>query len=173
MKDSFKRIRRNGGIRAQQVRLINAEGEQVGVVSLFEAMTQADAAGFDLVEISPNVNPPVCKIMDFGKYCYSLEKKEKDNKKKQKVVDVKEVKFRPKIQEHDYQTKLRQCEKFLKRGDRVKVAMWFRGREKAHIDVGQQILQRLVEDLQDIGKVEKNFGLSGSSIIILIVPAQA
>ncbi|MFC1809546.1 translation initiation factor IF-3 [Candidatus Omnitrophota bacterium] len=165
-----KRIRHNGGIRAQTIRLIDADGTQVGVVSLYDGMKRAGDQGLDLVEISPMVNPPVCKIMDFGKYCYSLEKKEKDNKKKHKNVEVKEVKFTSKIEENDYQTKLRHCEKFLKRGDKVKVSMQFRGRERAHIDIGQIILDRLFQDIADIGSIEKNYGLKGGSIIVTIAP---
>jgi translation initiation factor IF-3 len=170
MTTDTKKIRHNGGIRAPKIRLIGAEGEQVGVVSLFEGLKMAEDAGLDLVEISPMVVPPVCKVMDFGKYCYSIEKKEKDNKKKHKVVDVKEIKFTSKIEEHDYQTKLRQCEKFLGRGDKVKVSMQFRGRERAHIDIGQGILNRLFKDIADISVIEKNFGLKGGTIVVTIAP---
>lgn len=170
MTTDTKKIRHNGGIRAQKIRLIDADGAQVGVVSLFEGMKKAEESGLDLVEISPTVNPPVCKIMDFGKYCYSIEKKEKDNKKKHKNVEVKEIKFTSKIEEHDYQTKLRQCEKFLKRGDKVKVTMQFRGRERAHIDIGQNILDRLFREIADIGQIEKNYGLKGGTIIVTVAP---
>ena len=167
------RIRYNRGIRADQIRLIDADGNQVGIVDLSEGLKVAEEAALDLVEISPTAKPPVCKVMDYGKYCYMLEKREKDNKKKQKTFEIKEIKFTSKIEEHDYQTKLRHCEKFLKRGDKVKVSMYFRGREKAHIDVGERILKRLFEDLSEIGVIEKSFGLKGSSIITIVAPQTA
>ncbi len=124
----------------------------------------------DLVEISPTAKPPVCRILDFGKYLYTLEKEEKQARKKQHVVQIKEIKVTSKIKEHDYQTKLRSAIKFLERGDKVKLTMFFRGREMAHIDLGKRILDRYMQDLMDLAEVEKDSGLEGRMIVILFTP---
>ena len=170
MSSQSKSIRYNRQIRAPKVRVIGQTGEQLGVMDTDEALRLAQDSDLDLVEVAGNVDPPVCKILDHGKYVYDLLKKEKDNKKKTKTVDLKEMKFRSKIEEHDYQTKLRHCEKFLKRGDKVKIRMIFRGRERAHIDIGQQVLARLYDDLSEIGFVERDFGLTGNNIVSIISP---
>lgn len=162
--------RQNWEIKSPEVRLIDENGEQVGVVSIKEARKRAEDASFDLVEISPNAKPPVCKIMDFGKYCYEIEKKDKEAKKKQKQFDLKEVKFTYKIGEHDYQTKLRNCVRFLTKGNKVKVSMFFRGREKTHIDLGEKLMDRLCQDLQDISQVDKRTPLVGSLITMILSP---
>src|SRR3989338_7958709 len=127
-------IRRNERIRSPQIRLIGSDGRQIGIVSPQEGVVKAREEGLDLVEISPTAKPPVCRILDFGKYLYTLEKEEKQARKKQHVIQLKEVKVSPKIKEHDYQTKLRSAIKFLERGDKVKMSMYFRGREITHVE---------------------------------------
>ena len=163
-------MRVNERIRSQTVRLIGPKGEQIGVTPISEALDRAEKAGLDLVEVAPSATPPVCRIIDFGKYLYEQEKKERNAKKKQVVIHVKELRFRPKIGDHDYQTKLRNAEKFLERGDRVKVNMMFRGRELAHIEAGEKILARLLVDLKDVAEVEKNYGFENRSIVYVLSP---
>ena len=163
-------VRHNWEIKSPQIRLIDENGNQVGIVSNKIAKNKADEAGLDLVEISPNAKPPVCKIMDYGKYCYEIGKKEKESKKKQKSFDVKEMRFTSKIEEHDYQTKLRSCERFLEKGNKVKVTMLFRGREKMHIDLGEAILNRLCNDLEHISQVDKRSKLEGRFITMILSP---
>lgn len=170
MQKDVKKVRANEQIRVPQVRLIGAAGEQVGVVATREAIVRAQAEGLDLVEVASAVNPPVCRIMDLGKYLYSLSKKEKESRKNQKVVDIKEVKMTSKIEEHDYQTKLRNSRRFIEDGDKVKLSMIFRGREITHIELGQVILQRFTDDISDIAEVEKNNGLEGNAIQLLFNP---
>ena len=135
-----------------------------------EGITKAREEGLDLVEISPTAKPPVCRILDFGKYLYTLEKEEKQARKKQHVIQLKEIKITSKIKEHDYQTKLRSAIKFLERGDKVKLTMFFRGREITHLDLGKKVLNRFTEDINDLGEVEKNSGLEGRMIVILLSP---
>ena len=133
-------------------------------------MDMAEAAGLDLVEISPNANPPVCKIMDYGKYKYEQQKRESEARKKQKVIEVKEVKFRPNTDTHDYDVKMRNVLKFLEKGDKVKVTLRFRGREMAHQDLGRELLNRVAEDVKDIGKVENMPKMEGRQMIMIIGP---
>ncbi len=135
-----------------------------------EGVTLARQEGLDLVEISPSAKPPVCRILDVGKYYYTLEKEEKLARKKHHVIHIKEIKMSSKIREHDYQTKLRNAVKFLNRGDKVKLTMFFRGREITHVNLGQQILDRLIQDLSDVAMVEKNLGLEGTSIVMVFTP---
>lgn len=163
-----KDIRVNFRIRAKEVRVIGENGEQLGVMTGQEALRKAEEAGFDLVEIAPTAAPPVCRIMDYSKYKYEQEKKEKEAHKKQKVVHVKEVRFGPKIGEHDYQFKLRNLEDFLKRGDKVKVTMMFRGREMAHIDLGRKVLDRLSGDVSAVGEIEEMPRLEGRFMTMVI-----
>ncbi|MBI1977270.1 MAG: translation initiation factor IF-3 [Candidatus Omnitrophica bacterium] len=163
-------IRRNERIRVPQIRLIGSDGKQIGVVSPQEGLARAREEGLDLVEISPTAKPPVCRITDFGKYLYTLEKEEKQARKKQHVAHIKEIKVTSKIWENDYQTKLRSAIKFLERGDKVKLTMFFRGREVTHLDLGRKVLDRFTEDVADIAEVEKNSGLEGRMIIILLTP---
>jgi len=163
-------IRYNERIRVPKVRVIDQDGNQLGIISPREALTKAREVGLDLVEVSPNADPPVCRILDYGKYIYDLNKKEKEARKKQHVMDVKEVKLGPNIDDHDFQTKLRQAEKFLSRGDKLKLSMMFRGREMAHVDLGKKVLARFIFDLEDYGEVEKNNGLEGNTITILLMP---
>lgn len=149
---------------------MGADGEMVGVVGLFEALRQADEAGLDLVEVSPNADPPVCKILDAGKYKYELQKKENEARKKQKVIDIKEVKLRPTIGDHDYQIKMKQVREFLAGGDKVKFTLRFRGREMAHQDVGMQVLQRVQADISEIAKIESLPRLEGKQMIMMVSP---
>ncbi|WP_425357544.1 translation initiation factor IF-3 [Oceanicola granulosus] len=160
----------NDRIRAPEIRLIGAEGENVGVVSPARAMQLAEDAGLDLVEISPNASPPVCKIMDFGKFKYEQQKRESEARKKQKTIEVKEVKFRPNTDTHDYDVKMRNVFKFLESGDKVKVTLRFRGREMAHQDLGRRLLERVADDVQEIGKVENMPKMEGRQMVMMIGP---
>ncbi|MBA7556234.1 Translation initiation factor IF-3 [subsurface metagenome] len=153
-----------------EVRLIDEDGNQIGIVSSRQALEIADEKGLDLVEISPNGKPPVCKIMDFGKYKYQLEISEKLKKKKQSHIVVKEIKLRPKIDKNDLNTKKRQMEKFLKHGNKVKVTIMFRGREIVHKQMGMNILESLLEDLRDIAVVELRPKLDGYNMIMVLAP---
>ena len=160
----------NDAIEAEDVRLVDAEGGQYGVVSLQEAFDKADEAGMDLVEVSPQAEPPVVKIMDYGKYKYEASKRAHKAKQKQKQVQLKEVKIRPKTDEHDYETKVKNAIRFLKQGDRVKVTMRFRGREMLHQDIGREVLERIEEDLTEYGKVEQQPKLEGRQMIMIVTP---
>lgn len=150
--------------------MISSDGQQVGIVANAEAYRMAQEEGLDLVEISPTAKPPVCKIMDYGKYCYELQKKEKEAKKKQSQVQLKEVKFTPKIGEHDYQTKLRNCIRFLNKGNKLKISVFFRGREKMHQDLGDVLLNRLIEDLEELSQVDKRTKLQGNNMFMVMSP---
>ncbi len=163
-----KNVRINDKIDAPSVRLIDAEGEQVGVIPTSEALQRAEESGLDLVEVSPNAKPPVCKIMDFGKFKYELAKKEKENRKKQHVVITKEIRFRPKTDEHDFEFKVRHARKFLENGHRVKATVMFRGRENAHREYGQRVLDRFKKALEDISKIETDTKLEGSQLVLYI-----
>ncbi|MEQ8293598.1 MAG: translation initiation factor IF-3 [Roseovarius sp.] len=147
------------------------EGENIGVVTPEKAMDLAFEAELDLVEISPNATPPVCKIMDYGKYKYEQQKRESEARKKQKVIEVKEVKFRPNTDTHDYDVKMRNVVKFLEHGDKVKVTLRFRGREMAHQDLGRELLHRVAGDVEGIGKVENMPKMEGRQMIMIIAPA--
>ncbi|WP_074854939.1 translation initiation factor IF-3 [Thioclava dalianensis] len=162
----------NGRIRANEIRLIGAEGENVGVVTPQEAMGMAEEAGLDLVEISPNANPPVCKIMDFGKFKYEQQKREAEARKKQKIIEIKEVKFRPGTDVHDYEVKMRNVIKFLENGDKVKVTLRFRGREMAHQNLGLELLNRVRDDVGELGKVESMPRLEGRQMVMMIGPTR-
>lgn len=162
--------RTNESITAQQIRLIDVDGEMHGVVSLQTGLDAADEAGLDLVEISPNADPPVCKVMDYSKYKYEQQKRASEARKKQKTVDVKEIKIRPGIESHDYAVKMRNAQRFLKDGNKVKVTMRFRGREMAHQHLGIDVLNRLKEDVSEFGKVELEPKLEGRQIIMVIGP---
>ena len=161
----------NDKIRAPEIRLIGAEGENIGVVTPEKAMDLAFEAELDLVEISPNATPPVCKIMDYGKYKYEQQKRESEARKKQKVIEVKEVKFRPNTDTHDYDVKMRNVMRFLEGGDKVKVTLRFRGREMAHQDLGRELLHRVAGDVEGIGKVENMPKMEGRQMIMIIAPA--
>ena len=165
-----KRVRRNEEILAPQLRVIGADGSQVGVLSRSEALAKAAAEELDLVEVSPTAEPPVCRIMDFGKYLFEQNKKAHSAKRKQKQIQLKEVKFRPGTETADYQVKLRNLIKFLTAGDKAKVTMRFRGREMAHTEVGRRLLDRLVVDLADYGAIEQHAAMEGRQITMVISP---
>ncbi len=160
----------NDRIRVPEVRLIGAEGENLGVMPPAKAIDLAVAAGLDLVEISPTANPPVCKIMDFGKFKYDQQKREAEARKKQKIIEVKEIKFRPGTDVHDYEVKMRNVVKFLENGDKVKVTLRFRGREMAHQQLGLDLLNRVAADVSEIGKVENMPKMEGRQMVMMIGP---
>ncbi|WP_434802253.1 translation initiation factor IF-3 [Paracoccus sediminicola] len=167
-RDSGPRV--NERIRVAEIRLIGAEGENIGVVTPARGLELAQDAGLDLVEISPNASPPVCKIMDLGKFKYEQQKREAEARKKQKVIDIKEVKFRPGTDTHDYDVKMRNVMKFLEAGDKVKVTLRFRGREMAHQDLGLELLNRVRDDVGEAGKVENMPKLEGRQMVMMIAP---
>ncbi len=160
----------NDRIRDDEVRLIGADGENVGVVSGRKGQELAEEAGLDLVEISPNAKPPVCKIMDYGKFKYETQKREAEARKKQKIIEVKEVKFRPNTDTHDYDVKMRNVFKFLEGGDKVKVTLRFRGREMAHQDLGRNLLERIAADTEGFGRIENMPKMEGRQMIMIIGP---
>nr|WP_243698515.1 translation initiation factor IF-3 [Paracoccus alkanivorans] len=153
-----------------EIRLIGPEGENVGVVSPSVGLDMAREAGLDLVEISPNATPPVCKVMDLGKFKYEQQKREAEARKKQKVIDVKEVKFRPGTDTHDYDVKMRNVMKFLESGDKVKITLRFRGREMAHQELGLELLNRVRDDVGEAGKIEAMPKLEGRQMVMMISP---
>ncbi len=165
-----KELRINGEIDAPQIRLIGVDGEQLGIVSLREAQFKAEEAELDLVEIAPQAQPPVCRIMDYGKYKYHEQKKQHEAKLKQKQIQVKEIKFRPRTDEADYQVKLRNLIRFLDEGDKTKVTLRFRGREMAHQEFGVQLLKRIEEDLVEHGTVEQFPKLEGRQMVMVLTP---
>ena len=165
-----KKNRVNDDITAENIRLIGAEGEQLGIVGLEEGLTKAKEAVLDLVELSPNAEPPVCRLMDFGKHLFQLNKKRQAARKKQQQVQVKEVKFRPGTEEGDYQTKLRNLRRFLDHGDKTKVTLWFRGREMRHQDLGLKLLKRVEADLLELAKVEQFPKLEGRRLSMVLSP---
>ncbi|ETX14558.1 translation initiation factor IF-3 [Roseivivax halodurans JCM 10272] len=160
----------NDKIRVAEIRLIGPEGENVGVVTPARGLELAEQAGLDLVEISPNAKPPVCKIMDFGKYKYEQQKREAEARKKQKTIEVKEVKFRPNTDIHDYDVKMKNVYKFLENGDKVKVTLRFRGREMAHQNLGRELLERVADDVKELGKVENMPKMEGRQMVMMIGP---
>lgn len=160
----------NGEIRTKEVRLVGLDGEAIGVVTIEDALDRAVKAGVDLVEISPNAEPPVCRIMDYGKFLYEKSKSQKEQKKKQKQIQVKEIKFRPGTDEGDYQVKLRNLIRFLEDGDKAKVTLRFRGREMAHQDLGLNVLERVKSDLEEIAVVESFPKVEGRQAVMMLAP---
>ncbi|MDA0341412.1 MAG: translation initiation factor IF-3 [Proteobacteria bacterium] len=160
----------NRDITSEQVRCIAPDGEQLGVMQTVAALAEAEGHGLDLVEVSPNADPPVCKILDYGKFKYEAQKKKNEAKKKQRVIEVKEIKLRPNIDENDYQVKMRNVNKFLNEGDKVKVTLRFRGREMAHQDLGVNVLNRVKGDTAEIAKVESFPRLEGRQMVMVIAP---
>lgn len=160
----------NEDIRAREVRVVGPEGEQIGIRPIREALQMAAEANLDLVNVAPTAKPPVCRIMDYGKYRYEMQKKEKEARKNQKVVDVKEVWFRANIDEHDFQTKLRNVLKFLKDGDKVKCSVRFKGREITHSSIGLKLLDRVAKEVQDLCSIERAPKLEGRSMIMILSP---
>ncbi len=165
-------MRINEEIRAREVRVIGENGEQLGIMSSDEALRMASGRRLDLIEIAPTAAPPVCRIMDYGKFIYGEKKKAQEAKKKQKVIVVKEMKLRPKIEEHDYQVKRRQIESFLEDGNKVKVSVRFRGREISHPEMAQKLLSRLATDLAKVGKIERVPGMDGWAMVMVLAPSK-
>jgi translation initiation factor IF-3 len=157
-------------IRASEIRLIGADGEQVGIMPLNEALNRAAEANLDLVEVAPQANPPVCRIMDYGKFKYLQSKKTQEARKKQTVIQVKEVKFRPKIEDHDVAFKVKNIRKFLAQKDKIKVSLVFRGREIAHPQIGIDLLKRVAAELEDIGTVEQAPKIEGRNLTMIVAP---
>ncbi len=170
-RESIERETRvNDRIRVKEVRLIGPGGEQLGIVSIREALARAQEHTLDLVEVAPTASPPVCKIMDYGRYKYEQSKRDRDAHRKSRGGDLKGMRMSPKIGEHDLQVKTRRVREFLKDGDKVRVAMWFRGREMAHPKVGEALLQRLAQDVAEVGTVEMAPRLEGRNMIMLLAP---
>ncbi len=163
-------VRRNEQIRARDVRVIGPEGEQLGILSRNDAIATAKEQGCDLVEVAATADPPVCRIMDYGRFKYEQQKKKQEAKKRQVVVQIKEIKMRPKTDDHDYETKVRHIRRFLEDGDRCKVTIFFRGREIVHKDRGMSVLDRVVEDVKDVGKVEQEARAEGRTLQLLLTP---
>lgn len=157
-------------IDVRQVRLVGVDGEMIGVVATVAALDSAAEAGLDLVEVSPNADPPVCKLLDYGRFKYEAQKKKNEAKKKQKVIEVKEIKMRPAIETNDYEIKMRAARKFLDNGDKVKVTMRFRGRELAHQDLGAKVLERVRGELDETAKVEQMPRMEGRQMVMVIAP---
>ena len=160
----------NEDIRVPQVRLIDQDGEMLGVMTAREAIQRAYSVGLDLLEISPNADPPVCKILDFGKFKYEQQKKKNEAKKRQKVIEIKEIKVRPNIDENDYQVKLRAMKSFIEEGDKVKVTLRFRGREMAHQDIGVKVLERIRGDMDAATKVDQMPTLENRQMVMVLTP---
>ena len=162
--------RTNEQITASDVRVISSTGKQLGIISIREALNHAEDEGYDLVEVSPDAKPPVCKIIDYGKLKYKEQKSKKEAKKKQKIIEVKEIKMRPGIDTHDYEVKVKALSKFIAGGDKVKVSMRFRGREMEHQDLGRILLKRLISQVAEIAKVEVHPKNEGRQIMMILVP---
>jgi translation initiation factor IF-3 len=160
----------NSRIDVREVRLIDAEGQNIGVVPIRQAMMMAEEANLDLVEISPDAKPPVCKILDYGKFKFQEQKKAAEARKKQKVIEIKEIKMRPMIDDHDYDVKMRAIKRFFEEGDKVKITLRFRGREMAHQELGQQLLDRVKKDTVEIAKVESEPRFEGRQIVMVLAP---
>jgi len=160
----------NDDIAVPQLRLVNERGEMVGIVSIREALERAVEAGLDLVEVAPNADPPVCKILDFGKFKYEEQKKKNEARKKQKIIEIKEIKLRPTIDDNDYNVKMRAMTRFLEEGDKVKVTLRFRGRELAHQELGMNLLVRVRDDLDQIAKVEQMPKMEGRQMTMVVAP---
>ncbi|MCC6319342.1 MAG: translation initiation factor IF-3 [Gemmatimonadaceae bacterium] len=170
MQDTTKRIRVNRQIRISPVRVIGADGSQLGIMEVDRAMALADEAGLDLVEVAATARPPVVRVMDFGKFKFEQAKQARIAKKKQHVIELKEVKFRPGIDDHDFETKTRHARRFLGEGNKVKVTLMFRGRQIAHPELGQAVVARVQQDLADIGKVESPAKMEGKSLTMILAP---
>ncbi len=162
----------NDGIRARELRVIGSDGEQIGVKTKAEALQLAEAANLDLVVVSPNAKPPVARIMDHGKHRFDQQKREREARKNQKVVNIKEVRLSPSIDENDFQTKMRNARKFLEKGDKVKASIRFRGRAITHKEIGQKVLDRLASELSDVSSVESKPRMDGRSMFLMLAPTQ-
>lgn len=164
-------MRINREIRVDRLRVISESGEQLGVLTLREALAMAESLGLDLVEIAPTAKPPVAKIIDYGKYRYHQQKKEKDSKKAQVQIKVKEIKLKPNIDTHDFQTKLKHAREFLSKGNKVRISIMFRGREMLHIDLGEKVVKQFCLDLSDISSIEAPSKMMGRTITTVLVPS--
>ena len=160
----------NEDIRVREVRLVSEDGEQLGIVPVREALAMAQEKGVDLVEVAPSAKPPVCRMMDYGKFRFEQSKREKESRKKQKVISVKEVKMRPNIEEHDFQTKAKNARKFLTAGDKLKFTIMFRGRQITHPELGEKLCRKLAEELSDIATIEKQPKVEGRNMVMILVP---
>ena len=163
----------NESITASEVRVISSTGKQLGILSIREALNQAEDEGFDLIEISPNARPPVCKIIDYGKLKYKEQKSKKEAKKKQKTIEIKEIKMRPGIDKHDYNVKIKALSKFINRGNKVKISLRFRGRENEHKDLGFDLLKKLTEEVANFAEVEVRPKSEGRQIMMVLVPVSS
>lgn len=172
-KDNKDTTRINEQIKVAKVRVVDAEGEMAGVLPIADAIKMAKDAELDLVEVSPNADPPVCKILDYGKYKYQVQKRASEAKKKQKVISLKEIKLRPTIDTNDYNIKLRAARKFLESGDKVKFSLRFRGREMAHRQVGMDLMNKICEDLGEEVKVDQEPKMEGKQILLIVSPAKS
>lgn len=166
----IKELQINDEIRDKEVRLIDDQGNQVGVISVEKAQELADRAKLDLVKIAPQAKPPVCRILDYGKYKYDMIKKEKESKKRQRTITVKELRLTPNIETHDLQTKAKRAKEFLQNGDRVKVSVRFRGREMGHTEIGRDVLDQFVETISEVGQVDKKPKMEGRSMVMFLSP---
>ncbi|MDQ0165380.1 translation initiation factor IF-3 [Bacillus horti] len=160
----------NEGIRAKEVRVIGVDGEQLGILPIRQALQLAFDANLDLVNVAPTAKPPVCRIMDYGKFKFEQQKKDKEARKKQKIISLKEVRFSPTIEDHDYQTKMRNVVKFLKNGDKVKCSIRFKGRQITHSEIGRQVLDRLAKDIAEVGEIESKPKMEGRSMLMILSP---
>ena len=160
----------NEMINSRSVRCIDPDGEQLGILSIDEAMNKAEELGLDLVELQPNADPPVCKILDYGKHKYQAQKRANEARKKQKIIEVKEIKLRPNIDQHDYQVKMKAVRKFIDGGDKVKITLRFSGREMAHVELGTDLLSRVQEDIDDFAKIESMPKMEGRQMTMILAP---
>lgn len=167
---SSKDLRLNEAIRAREVRLVDADGSQLGIVPVRDALRIAGEKALDLVEVAPTAKPPVCRIMDYGKFRYEESKREREARKKQKIISIKELKMRPNIEDHDFDVRVKQAEKFLKEGDKIKCTIMFRGREIVHAENGKVVLDRLLDRIQDLVVVERPPKVEGRNMIMILSP---
>ncbi len=165
-------MRVNEEIRSKEIRVIGSNGEQAGIMSVRDGLRMAQEAGLDLVEVAPNAKPPVCRIMDFGKYMYEQSKREREARKKQKVINIKEIRMTPKIDSHDFEVKTKNAVKFLQDGDKVKVTIRFRGREIVHADLSKQLLTNMADKIKESGTVEREPRIEGRNMIMILTPRQ-
>ena len=165
-----KTVKRNEQIHSSEIRLIDNDGSQVGIITIEEAIELAKSKGMDVVEVSPNASPPVCRVMDFGKFIFEKKKKSQGAKKKQKIIHVKEIKFRPLIEESDYNIKLGKIFKFLEQGDKVKISLRYRGRELRHAELGENLLKRVCDDIANVATTEQEAQREGRQLIMIVAP---
>ena len=165
-----KTVKRNEQINSSEIRLIDNDGSQVGIITIEEAIELANSKGMDVVEVSPNASPPVCRVMDFGKFVFEQKKKNQGAKKKQKIIHVKEIKFRPLIEESDYNIKLGKIFKFLEQGDKVKISLRYRGRELRHAELGENLLKRVCDDIANVATIEQEAQREGRQLIMIVAP---